>query len=214
MFVSDDARRFRAFNAETGDIDIGSDKATKLLKNADHFAAHLEQVPVMVVACAPLESTHPTDTELGRLSVVGGASIYPAVQHVILGCREAQLGAALTTLLCLFEPQVTELKLSQPSSIEWVSTRLFSPKNGVLSPTPKPNKRRKYVALTAVSWLRWEVRGSRREDLRDILRILKWFDHRDMGRLLGYRQVAHQSSNPRVQRWKAGTHIRTEMSKQ
>ena len=96
-------------DAETGDIDIGSDKATKLLKNADHFADHLEQVPCMVVACAHLESTHPTDTELGRLSVVGGASIYPAVQNFILGCREAQLGAALTTLLCLFEPQVKEL---------------------------------------------------------------------------------------------------------
>jgi len=96
-------------DAQTGDIDIGSDKAARLLKNADHFADHLEEVPVMVVACAHLEDTHPTDTELGRLSVVGGASIYPAVQNFILGCREAELGAALTTLLCLFEPQVKEL---------------------------------------------------------------------------------------------------------
>ncbi|HJL99441.1 MAG TPA: nitroreductase family protein, partial [Acidimicrobiales bacterium] len=78
-------------DAQTGDISIGSDKAARLLKNADHFADHLEEVPVMVVACAHLEDTHPTDTELGRLSVVGGASIYPAVQNFILGCREAQL---------------------------------------------------------------------------------------------------------------------------
>ena len=96
-------------DAQTGEIGIGSDKAARLLKNADHFADHLEEVPVMVVACAHLEDTHPTDTELGRLSVVGGASIYPAVQNFILGCREAELGAALTTLLCLFEPQVKEL---------------------------------------------------------------------------------------------------------
>ena len=95
--------------AQTGDINIGSDKAARLLKNADHFADHIEHVPVMVVACAHLEDTHPTDTELDRLSVVGGASIYPAVQNFILGCREAELGAALTTLLCLFEPQVKEL---------------------------------------------------------------------------------------------------------
>ena len=96
-------------DAQTGAINIGSDKAARLLKNADHFADHLEEIPVMVVACAHLEDTHPTDTELGRLSVVGGASIYPAVQNFILGRREAQLVASLTTLLCLFEPQVKEL---------------------------------------------------------------------------------------------------------
>ena len=96
-------------DAQTGDINIGSDKAARLLRNADHFADHLEEIPVMVVACAHLQDTPPTDTELGRLSVVGGASIYPAVQNFILGCREAQLGASLTTLLCLFEPQVKEL---------------------------------------------------------------------------------------------------------
>ena len=60
-------------DAQTGEIGIGSDKAARLLKNADHFADHIEEVPVMVVACAHLEDTHPTDTELGRLSVVGEA---------------------------------------------------------------------------------------------------------------------------------------------
>ena len=54
-------------DAQTGDINIGSDKAARLLRNADHFADHLEEIPVMVVACAHLEDTHPTDTELGRL---------------------------------------------------------------------------------------------------------------------------------------------------
>ena len=107
-------------DAQTGDIDIGSDKAARLLKNADHFADHLEEIPAMVVACAHLEDTHPTDTELGRLSVVGGASIYPAVQNFILGCREAQLGASLTTLLCLFEPQVKEL-LGMPENAATVA---------------------------------------------------------------------------------------------
>ena len=62
-------------DAQTGEIGIGSDKAARLLKNADHFADHIEEVPVMVVACAHLEDTHPTDTELGRLSVVGGVNL-------------------------------------------------------------------------------------------------------------------------------------------
>jgi nitroreductase len=95
--------------AQSGEIGIGAEKAEKALRNADHFAENLHKVPVLVVACAHLDGVHPTDTELGRLSVVGGGSIYPAVQNFILGCREAGLGSALTTLLCLFEPQVKEL---------------------------------------------------------------------------------------------------------
>ena len=95
--------------ARSGDIDIGAEKHDRVLRNADHFADHLQDVPVMVVACAHLEGVHPTDTELDRLSVVGGGSIYPAVQNFLLGCREAGLGAALTTLLCMYEPQVKEL---------------------------------------------------------------------------------------------------------
>jgi len=95
--------------AQSGEIGIGAEKVEKALRNADHMAENLHKVPVMVVACAHLDGVHPTDTELGRLSVVGGGSIYPAVQNFILGCREAGLGAALTTLLCLFEPQVKEL---------------------------------------------------------------------------------------------------------
>ena len=95
--------------AQTGEVAIGATNAIKALRNADHMAEHLHEAPVIVVACAELAGLHPTDTELGRLSIVGGGSIYPAVQNFILGCRELGLGAALTTLLCMFEPQVKAL---------------------------------------------------------------------------------------------------------
>ncbi|MGD9750824.1 MAG: nitroreductase family protein [Acidimicrobiia bacterium] len=93
--------------ARAGQIDIGG--AFKLVENADHMADHFEDVPVIVVVCADPDGVHPTDTELGRLSVVGGGSIYPAAQNFLLGCREQGLGTALTTLLCMYEPQVKEL---------------------------------------------------------------------------------------------------------
>jgi nitroreductase len=102
--------------AQTGDVAIGAEGVQRVLRNADHFAEHLHEIPVMVVACAELDGVHPTDTELERLSVVGGGSIYPAVQNFLLGCREANLGAALTTLLCMYEPQVKEL-LSIPDDV-------------------------------------------------------------------------------------------------
>jgi nitroreductase len=64
---------------------------------------------VVVVACAELAGLHPTDTELGRLSIVGGGSVYPTVQNFLLALRDQGLGSAFTTLLCLSEPKVREL---------------------------------------------------------------------------------------------------------
>src|SRR5882724_4345828 len=55
-----------------------------------------------------------TDAKLGRPSIVGGGSIYPAVHNLMLACRSFGLGATLTTLLCMSEPQVREL-LSIPN---------------------------------------------------------------------------------------------------
>jgi nitroreductase len=95
--------------AQAGSVGVGATNASRALANADHFAEHLHDVPVIVVACAELAGLHPTDTELDRLSIVGGGSVYPAVQNFLLGCREAGLGAALTTLLVAFESQVKEL---------------------------------------------------------------------------------------------------------
>jgi len=88
----------------------------KLLVDADHFARHLDMVPVMLVVCARLADVQPTDRDLGRLSIVGGASIYPAVQNVLLAAREAGLGTTLTTLLCAVEPEVKDL-LGVPEDI-------------------------------------------------------------------------------------------------
>ena len=81
----------------------------RLLANADHFAQHLDEVPVLVVVCAVLAALYPTDRGLGRLSIVGGASVYPGVQNVLLKAREEGVGGTLTTLLCAVEPQVKEL---------------------------------------------------------------------------------------------------------
>jgi nitroreductase len=79
------------------------------VQKADAFAEHLDDIPLLVIALARLEDLHVTDLELGRVSIVGGASVYPTVQNFLLACREAGLGTALTTLLCHYEPQVKEL---------------------------------------------------------------------------------------------------------
>jgi nitroreductase len=101
-----------------GQVRIGG--MARLVENADRFAHRLAEVPVLVVCCAQLADVYPTDAGLGRLSVVGGASIYPAIQNVLLACRAEGLGAALTTLLCADEPQVKR-RLSIPEDIATVA---------------------------------------------------------------------------------------------
>ena len=81
----------------------------KLLANADHMAKHLHEVPALVVVCAQLADLLATDRHLDRLTIVGGASVYPAVQNLLLAARNEGLGTALTTLLCAVEPQVKTL---------------------------------------------------------------------------------------------------------
>lgn len=87
----------------------GGGTAPAILAAANRFAEHLDDVPVLVVVCFKLADVYPSDAQLGRLTVVGGASIYPAVQNLLLKAREEGLGTTLTTLLCLVEPQVKEL---------------------------------------------------------------------------------------------------------
>ena len=62
-----------------------------------------------LVVCANLADLAIVDAELERPSIVGGASIYPFVQNVLLGLRAEGLGAALTTLLAPAEPAVKRL---------------------------------------------------------------------------------------------------------
>ena len=96
----------------TKGIDLGEIKVNsvrRMLEDANYFADNLHTVPVIVVVCAKLQDVHPTDHELGRLSIVGGASVYPAVQNMLLAPRMEGLGTALTTLLCHEEPKVKEL---------------------------------------------------------------------------------------------------------
>lgn len=110
----------------------------RVINNADAMAEHLAEVPVLIVVCALLGDVLATDRQLDRLSIVGGASVYPAVQNLMLKAREEGLGTALTTLLCYVEPQVKEL-LTIPDD---VSTAAMLPLGYPARPFPQRLSRR------------------------------------------------------------------------
>ncbi len=83
--------------------------SSRAIEAGNHLAHHMHEVPVVAVFCFNPGMMTITDSAQPRPSVVGGGSVYPAVQNLLLACRNEGLGCVLTTLLCLEEPKVREL---------------------------------------------------------------------------------------------------------
>jgi nitroreductase len=107
---------WRAYSEQTGAAALlAADPASvdarllRMIRGADDYALHFDEVPLHLVVGVRLDDLAVTDAGLPRPSIVGGASIYPFVQNLLLALRAEGLGAALTTLLVPAEAQVREL---------------------------------------------------------------------------------------------------------
>jgi nitroreductase len=88
----------------------------RAVQRADGYAQRLDEVPVHLLVFVRIDDLVVTDSELPRESIVGGASVYPFVQNLLLALRAEQLGAALTTLLVPAEAEVKQL-LEMPDDV-------------------------------------------------------------------------------------------------
>jgi nitroreductase len=106
---------WRAYLEQTGAASVLADPesfdpaAVRGVRAANDYAEHLDEVPLQLVVGVRLEELAVTDAGLPRQSIVGGASVYPFVQNVLLAARAEGLGAALTTLLVPAEAEVKRL---------------------------------------------------------------------------------------------------------
>jgi nitroreductase len=106
---------WRAYMELTGGAQMLADpesfepKRTRMVRLANDYAEHLDEVPVHLVLGVRLADLAVTDEALPRTSIVGGASIYPFAQNLLLALRDEGLGASMTTLLVPAEAQVREL---------------------------------------------------------------------------------------------------------
>jgi nitroreductase len=125
---------WRAYMEHTGgsavlaDPSLVDERRARAVRRADEFAERIHEVPLHLVVCARLEDLAIVDVGLDRPSIVGGASVYPFVQNVLLGLRAEGLGAALTTLLAPAEPQVKEL-LEIPDGVVLAAYVLAGPRD-------------------------------------------------------------------------------------
>jgi nitroreductase len=84
-------------------------KSRRALEAGTYLANHMHEAPVIAVFCFNPSIMTITDLDAPRTSVVGGGSVYPAVQNLLLAARNEGLGCVLTTLLCLEEESVKKL---------------------------------------------------------------------------------------------------------
>lgn len=107
--------RWRAYMEQTGGAQMLADPdrfdaaRVRMVRRANEYAEGLDQVPTHLVVGVQLADLAVTDAKLPRQSIVGGASIYPFVQNLLLALRAQGLGAAMTTLLVPAEDEVRRL---------------------------------------------------------------------------------------------------------
>ncbi len=96
-------------------------KWKRIADAGDYLADHLHEAPAILMFCADPRRMAITDAKLDRPSLVGGGSVYPAVQNAMLACVAEGLGCTLTTLHCLKEAEV-QAALDIPA--EWATAAM------------------------------------------------------------------------------------------
>ena len=89
--------------------EAGRKKSERTIGAGDYLATHMHEAPMIAVFCFNPHLMAITDIDQPRPTVVGGGSVYPAVQNFLLACRNEGLGCVLTTLLCQEEATVKEM---------------------------------------------------------------------------------------------------------
>lgn len=89
--------RFHAAPPPPGKTEV---QKQRMLAARDHLTEHFHEAPVLIVCCLVGDSGS---------GVAAGASIYPAVQNMLLAARALGLGATLTTRHLLYEKEVDRI---------------------------------------------------------------------------------------------------------
>jgi nitroreductase len=84
----------------------------RVYRTATYLSERMGEAPVLVVVCIRERDT--------RGPLAGGASIYPAVQNLMLAARGLGLGTVLTTIHKRYEPEIAAL-LGLPEDVQTVA---------------------------------------------------------------------------------------------
>ncbi len=94
----------------------------------EYLTEHFHEAPVWIVCCM----------EEGKPNRTTGASIYPAVQNMLLACRALGLGSTLTTRHTMFEKEV-DAALGLPPGVQSYAILPIGYPMGKFGPTGRGN---------------------------------------------------------------------------
>jgi len=116
-----------------------------------HLAEHMGEVPVLIAVCMPGISMTLSDAE-GDLDVgTPYASVYPAVQNLLLAARDRGLGTTLTTVYRIHQDELRSV-LGVPERYEIVAlVPMGHPKGAFSTPRRRPVE-------TVTRWEHWDNR--------------------------------------------------------
>ena len=94
------------------------------MRGGVHLHEHLAEAPVLLIPClrlgaAELPALIPSDVQFAMRQAApwtAGASIYPAIQNIILACRALGLGTVLTTNHTIAEDEIKAV-LNLPAAV-------------------------------------------------------------------------------------------------
>jgi nitroreductase len=107
---------------------MSEEQYRRLMSAGSYLWDHIPEVPVLLVACLKQEQLPPPsalppavrerlEDEREHVMRRAGASIYPAVQNIILACRAFGLGTLITTNHMLYEDEVKAV-LGLPDDVQ------------------------------------------------------------------------------------------------
>lgn len=103
---------------------VSQDQHERMMKGGMYLYEHMADAPVLLIPCLRLKppelpATIPPDVQSAMKLAspwTAGASIYPAVQNIILACRALGLGTVLTTNHTIAEDEIKAV-LNLPSDV-------------------------------------------------------------------------------------------------
>ena len=123
----------------------------RMFESATHLAEHLDDVPVILLAITGTD--FPTYADAGNprsITATLHASIYPAVQNILLAARALGIGATLTTLHYFFEDEL-KARLGVPEDKEIAGLIPMGYPHGRFGPTTRRPGR------DVTHWSRWQA---------------------------------------------------------
>ncbi len=109
----------------------------RMVRAATELAERMHEVPVLLLVCMVPRTDLPPMAASGRRSQAGFyASIFPAVQNILLAARAVGLGSVLTTLHLLYEDEI-KARFDIPAEVETVALLPIGYPKGKFGPTTR-----------------------------------------------------------------------------